>query len=186
MEKLGPWTKLKEEGVYASPWIAVSKHDIIDPGGMPGTYSVVHFRALAVGIVALDDDLNTWIVGQYRYPTRTYSWEIPEGGSPRNVPPLEGAMRELREEAGIVADRWTEILRMDLSNSASDEHAILYVARGLTFHTPEPDNNEELALRKLPFAELYAMVERGEILDSLTVAAVMRVKLMLLDGSVPR
>ncbi len=186
MEKLGPWTKLNEEEVYSSPWIAVSKHDIIDPGGKPGTYSVVHFKALAVGVVALDDEMNTWIVGQYRYPTRTYGWEIPEGGSPRNVPPLEGAKRELREEAGIVAERWTEILRMDLSNSASDEHAILYVARGLTFHEPEPDHNEELALKKITFSELYERVQRGEILDSLTVAAVMRVKLMILDGTLPR
>jgi hypothetical protein len=74
---------------------------------------------------------------------------------------------------------------MDLSNSASDEVAMLYVAQGLTFHEPEPDHNEELAMRKLPFEELYAMVSRGEIRDSLTVAAVMKVKLMLLDGSLP-
>ncbi|MFZ1686767.1 MAG: NUDIX hydrolase [Flavobacteriales bacterium] len=185
MEKLGPWTKLKEEEVYASPWITVSKHDIIDPGGKPGTYSVVHFRSIAVGVVALDDELNTWIVGQYRYPTRSYGWEIPEGGSPRDIPPLDGAKRELREEAGIVAERWTEILRMDLSNSASDEHAILYVARGLTFHEPEPDHNEELTLRKLHFNELYAMVQNGEITDSLTVAAVLKVKLMMVDGALP-
>ena len=182
MIKRGPWTTLEEKERYRSPWIAVSQHEVIDPSGKQGIYGVVHFQNLAIGIVPLDDDLNTWIVGQYRYPVQAYSWEIPEGGGKRDIPPLDSAKRELREEAGIVAEHWSEILRMDLSNSASDEHAIIYVAQGLTFHDPEPDHDEELALRKLPFEELYAMVMRGEVLDSLTVAAVMKVKLMLLEG----
>jgi len=64
--------------------------------------------------------------------------------------------------------------------------AILFVAQGLTYYEPEPDHNEELAMRKLPFDELYAMVQRGEIRDSLTVAAVLKVQLMLMEGSLPR
>lgn len=183
MKERGPWRTLNEELRYETPWIAVSHHDILDPSGRPGIYGVVHFKNLAIGVVPLDPDLNTWIVGQYRYPIEAYSWEIPEGGGSRDIPPLESARRELREEAGIVAERWTEVLRMDLSNSASDEHAILYVAQGLSFFEPEPDHNEELALRKLPFEELYGMVVRGEVRDSLTVATVLRVKLMLLDGT---
>lgn len=183
MTKRGPWTTLKEEVRYDTPWISVSHHDILDPSGRAGIYGVVHFKNLAIGVVPLDKDLNTWIVGQYRYPIQAYSWEIPEGGGRRDIPPLDSARRELREEAGIVAERWTEVLRMDLSNSASDEHAILYVAQDLSFFDPEPDHNEELALRKLPFQALYDMVVRGEVRDSLTVAAVLRVKLMLLDGT---
>jgi 8-oxo-dGTP pyrophosphatase MutT (NUDIX family) len=174
---------LKEEVRYETPWISVSHHDILDPSGTQGIYGVVHFKNLAIGVLPLDADLNTWIVGQYRYPIEAYSWEIPEGGGDRSIPPQESAARELREEAGIVAKRWTEILRMDLSNSASDEHAILYVAQDLTHFEPEPDHDEELALRKVPFEDLYAMVVRGEVLDSLTVAAVLRVKLMLLEGA---
>lgn len=72
---------------------------------------------------------------------------------------------------------------MDLSNSASDEQAIIYVAQDLTFHEPEPDHNEELALRKVPFDELFRMVMVGEVRDSLTVAAVLKVKLMLDQGT---
>ncbi len=182
MTKRGPWTTLNEEVRYETPWISVSHHDILDPSGTQGIYGVVHFKNLAIGVVPLDAELNTWIVGQYRYPIQAYSWEIPEGGGDRSIPPQESAARELREEAGIVAQRWTEILRMDLSNSASDEHAILYVAQDLTYFEPEPDHNEELALRKIPFEDLYGMVVRGEVRDSLTVAAVLRVKLMLLEG----
>ena len=183
MEERGPWKTLNVEERYATPWISVSHHDVIDPSGTPGIYGVVHFKNIAVGIVPLDEELNTWIVGQYRYPIRAYSWEIPEGGGKRGVPAIESAKRELREEVGIEAQQWTEILHMDLSNSASDEEAIIYVAQGLTFHAPEPDHNEELVMRKLPFAELYAMVMRGEVRDSLTVAAVMKVQLLLADGS---
>ena len=183
MEERGPWKTLKVEERYATPWISVSHHDVIDPSGAPGIYGVVHFRNLAVGIVPLDVEGNTWIVGQYRYPIKEYSWEIPEGGGKRNVPAIESAQRELREETGIEALNWTEVLRMHLSNSASDEEAIIYVARGLSFHAPEPDHNEDLTIRKLPFAELFGMVMRGEVRDSLTVAAVLKVQLMLNDGS---
>jgi 8-oxo-dGTP pyrophosphatase MutT (NUDIX family) len=184
MEQRGPWKKLKEEERYATPWISVSHHDIIDPSGREGIYGVVHFKNLAVGIIPLDEDGNTWIVGQYRYPIKAYSWEIIEGGGSRERPPLESARRELREEAGIEAARWTEVLRMDLSNSASDEVAIIFVAQGLTFHEPEPDHNEELALRKLPFSEVVSMVMRGELRDSLTVAGVLKVDRMLSEGAI--
>ena len=183
MKERGPWKTLSEEEKYSTPWISVSHHVVIDPSGTAGIYGVVHFKNMAVGIVPLDDELNTWIVGQYRYPIQTYSWEIPEGGADRTKPPQESAERELREEAGIVAAKWTPILHMHLSNSASDEEAFLYVAQGLTFFEPEPDHNEELVSRKLPFEELYQMVMRQEVTDSLTVAAVLKVKLMLLEGT---
>ena len=185
MEERGPWRTIRAEERYDTPWISVSHHDVIDPSGAQGIYGVIHFKNIAVGIVPLDDELNTWIIGQYRYPIKAYSWEIPEGGGKRELPPLESAKRELREEAGITAGRWTEVLQMDLSNSASDEEAIIYVAQGLEHHEPMPDHNEELVLRKLPFSELYGMVMRGEVRDSLTVAAVMKVKLMISEGSLP-
>lgn len=183
MEERGPWKTLRVEERYDTPWISVSHHDVIDPSGAEGIYGVIHFKNIAVGVVPLDEDLNTWIIGQYRYPIKAYSWEIPEGGGKRDLPPIESAKRELREEAGITASHWTEVLQMDLSNSASDEEAIIYVAQGLEHREPEPDHNEELALRKLPFNELYGMVMRGEVRDSLTVAAVMKVQLMLAEGS---
>ncbi|HQV40251.1 MAG: NUDIX hydrolase [Flavobacteriales bacterium] len=186
MKKRGPWTTLSETPAYETPWISVAHHEVIDPGGKQGVYGVIHFKNLAVGVIPLDDEMNTWIVGQYRYPMEAYSWEMPEGGGDRNIPAVESAKRELREEVGLEAERFTEILQMDLSNSASDEQAIIFVAQGLTFHAPQPDHDEELKQRKLPFSELYEMVQRGEVRDSLTVAAVLKVQLMLLEGKLQK
>ena len=182
MEERGPWKTVSIEERYATPWIAVSHHEVIDPSGAPGIYGVIHFKNLAVGVIPLDEDLNTWIVGQYRYPIQAYSWEIPEGGGRRDLPPVESAKRELREEVGIMAGTWTEVLRMDLSNSASDEEAVIFVAQDLSFHEPEPDHNEELAMRKVPFRELFDRVMSGDLRDSLTVAAVLKVQRLLDDG----
>lgn len=181
-EHKNPWTTLSSEKVYDSPWVSLTKHDVLNPNGNPGTYSVVHFKNLAIGILPLDKDHNTWIVGQYRYPLKQYSWEIPEGGGKLDVAPLDSAKRELLEEVGITANKWTKIQEMHLSNSASDEFCILYVAQDLSFGESEPEDTEQLEVRKLPFETLYKMVESGEVTDSLTVAAVLKVKLLMLEG----
>jgi 8-oxo-dGTP pyrophosphatase MutT (NUDIX family) len=179
-----PWKTLKSEKIYDSPWIGLTKHDVLNPSGNPGTYSVVHFKNLAIGILPLDKDYNTWIVGQYRYPIEQYSWEIPEGGGKRDVPPLDSAKRELLEETGITANKWTKIQEMHLSNSASDEYCYLYIAQDLTFGESEPEDDERLEVRKVHFDELYEMVNDGRVTDSLTVTIVLKAKLMMLEGRV--
>lgn len=179
-----PWTTLTSEKIYDSPWIGLTKHDVLNPNGNPGTYSVVHFKNLAIGILPLDNDYNTWIVGQYRYPINQYSWEIPEGGGDHNVPPLDSAKRELHEETGITANKWTKIQEVHMSNSASDEFGILYIAQDLSFGESEPEDDEQLVVRKLHFNELYQMVESGEITDSLTVITVLKAKLLMLEGKI--
>lgn len=183
-EAKNPWTTLKSEKVYDSPWIGLTKHDVLNPNNNPGTYSVIHFKNIALGILPLDKDYNTWIVGQYRYPINQYSWEIPEGGGKRDVEPLESAKRELLEETGITAKKWTKIQEMYLSNSASDEFCILYIAQDLSFGEAQPEDNEQLELKKVHFDELYQMVEKGEITDSLTVCIVLKAKIMMMEGKV--
>jgi 8-oxo-dGTP pyrophosphatase MutT (NUDIX family) len=168
--------------MHESPWISVTKHDVLNPAGNPGTYSVVHFKNLAIGVLPLDAEYNTWLVGQYRFPIGQYSWEIPEGGGDLDVAPIDSAKRELKEETGIEAKKWTKVQEMHLSNSASDEFCILFVAQDLTFGESEPEEVEQLEIRKLPFEELYQMVCRGEITDSLTVTSALKVKLLIAEG----
>lgn len=182
MEEHNPWTILDSQKIYENNWIGVTEHQVLNPSGGKGIYGEVHFRNYAIGILPLDQDMNTWLVGQYRFPLKAYSWEIPEGGGPLALEPLDSAKRELQEETGLIATEWTEIQRMHLSNSVSNELAIIYIARGLTMGEAEPEETEELVLRKLPFEEAYQMVMDGAITDSMSVAALLKTKILLLEG----
>ncbi len=122
------------------------------------------------------------LVGQYRYPHQAYSWEIPEGGCPVGTDPLATARRELKEETGLEADFCVPVQELDLSNSVSDESAILYLAWGLHAGQAVPEETERLVVRWLPFAEAAAMAKDGRIRDSMSVAALLRVALMRAEG----
>jgi 8-oxo-dGTP pyrophosphatase MutT (NUDIX family) len=178
-----PWTINSEKEVYHNPWISLTEYQVTTPGGSPGIYGKVHFKNLAIGVLPLDDEMNTYLVGQYRFPLGQYSWEIPEGGGPLGSDPLDSAKRELLEETGLKATRWTELQRMHLSNSVSDELSIVYLARGLEQHEAEPEDTEQLMVRKVPFEEAYQMVCNGEITDSISVSAILKARLMLLENT---
>jgi 8-oxo-dGTP pyrophosphatase MutT (NUDIX family) len=181
-ESHNPWTVLSQRAAYDNKWIGVTEYDVINPGGGKGIYGKVHFKNLAVGVLPLDEQGYTWLVGQYRFTLGAYSWEIPEGGGDPAVPALESAQRELKEETGLVAGEWSVIQQLHLSNSVSDELAILFLARELQQQQAMPEETEQLVVRKLPFEEAFRMVEKGTITDSMSVAAILKVKLMLIQG----
>lgn len=173
-ETKNPWKTLSVTDVYDNPWIRVTDHNVINPSGNPGIYGKVHFKNLACGIIPLDADGNTWIVGQYRYTLDHYSWEIPMGGVPVGTDPLVGAQRELKEETGLTAARWRRILNVHLSNSITDEAGIVYVAEDLTPGEPEFGETEQIEIKQLPFDDVVRMVHDGEITDALSVVGILR------------
>ncbi len=182
-QQTNPWTTLTARAIYDNPWIALTEYDIINPSGMKGIYGKVHFKNKAVGIVALDDARNTYLVGQYRYTLNAWSWEIPEGGSPDGGDALESAKRELKEETGLTANRWTILQRVHLSNSVSDEEGFIYLAEGLVSGKQALEETEaDLKVRKLPFEEAMQMVMEGTITDSMSVIGILRVGRMLGTG----
>ncbi|GJM32493.1 MAG: hypothetical protein DHS20C18_14940 [Saprospiraceae bacterium] len=177
-----PWLTHSIDTVYENPWLQVTHREVTNPNGGAGIYGVVHFKNLAIGIVPIDEAGNTWLVGQYRYTLNQYSWEIPEGGCPKGTDPLDTAKRELKEETGIEARHWQELLFFHTSNSVTDEAGTAYLARGLSFGQAEPEDTEKLRVRKLPFSETIAMIDRGEITDALSIMALQKVQLWLLSG----
>jgi ADP-ribose pyrophosphatase len=181
-DPLNTWQTLTSELVYESAWIAVNKHQTINPAGKPAVYSVVNFKNLAIGILPLSDDGYTWLVGQWRYPLNAYSWEIPEGGGPLGEAPIETALRELKEETGIVAQKFEEIMQLHLSNSATNEHAFVFLATDLTFEEAEPEETEDLKVKKVHLNEAFEMVMKGEITDGISVAAIFKVKYLIDNG----
>lgn len=169
------WKKLDSRTVFDNPWITVLEDRVINPGGGRSDYGVVHFKNKAVAIVPLDEDGNTWLVGQERYTLGAYSWELPMGGAPFDEEPLAAAKRELKEETGLTAKRWSQIMRLHTSNSITDEEGIVFIARDLEEGEPDFDEDEDLQIRKLALSAAVAMAGRGEITDAISVAALLYV-----------
>lgn len=180
MEKdtINGWKKLSSKCEYDNPWISVFHEDVINPNGGHNIYGRIHFKHVAIGILPIDDEEHTWLVGQHRYPLNTYSWEIPEGGAPLNEDPLEAAKRELSEEVNLKAEHWTCIQKTDLSNSATDETCMIFLATGLSpCHLHKPDETEKLTIKRVPLQRFFDMVDDGSIRDAISVMAAMRYRL---------
>lgn len=174
MEK-NPWTTKSKQIVYENPWIVLEEHQIINPAGKDGIYGKVSFKNKALGIIPLDEEGNTWLVGQYRYTLNEYSWEIPMGGGPIDKEILDSAKRELKEETGLTAEKWTEIMRIHTSNSVTDEEGFIFLAEGLTQGETEFEETEELKVIKLPLQEAIQKVMVGEITDAISIAGLLKI-----------
>ena len=184
--KRGPWTIVASSDVYDNRWIRVTHHGVVTPSGTDGIYGLIHFKNRAIGIVPIDTEQHTYLVGQYRLALDAYSWEIPEGGGPLDVDFLDSAKRELQEETGLRARRWHKLVECDLSNSVSDERAVAYLAWQLEQGDASPEPTEELVVRRLPLTEAFRMVEAGEIRDVLSVVALQAVERLALKGELDR
>lgn len=164
--------------VHENPWFTVEQHEAIAPTGARTPYFVHRPRNLSTGVVPLHDDGSVTLVGQWRFPLARYGWEIPEGGVPYGEPPLEGCRRELREEAGLEAANWQEVLTLELSNASTDEVAHVYLATSLSACPAAPEATEELVQARVPFRDALSAVLTGQIRDAITVAALLRVHQM--------
>lgn len=173
-----PWTTKSIRTAYENPWIKVEHREVLNPAGGEGIYGLVRFKNLAIGIVPIDAEGYTWLVGQYRYAVDQYSWEIPEGGCPLGTDPLQTAQRELEEETGLLADDWQPLLEFHVSNSVTDEYGMAFIARQLRSGTFQPEPTEELRLQRLPLGEAIAMTLDGRITDAISIMALQRVALL--------
>lgn len=172
-----PWKTISQETAYENAWIRVEHHDVINPAGNPGIYGKVHYKNTAISIVAVDSEGYTYLVGQFRYTLNAYSWEVPEGGcsieSGESI--LAAAKRELLEETGLVATQWTELGEVYLSNSVSNERAVMYVAQNLSQHQACPEETEQLKIRRIPLQEAIEMAQNGQITDALSVLTLLKI-----------
>jgi len=169
------WNRLKSAVVYDNPWITVFDEKVLNPNGGESQYGRIHFKSKAIAIVPLDEDGNTWLVGQNRYTTDEYSWEVPMGGSDAGEDPIDTAKRELKEETGLTAGKLEQIMRLHPSNSITDEEDFVFVATNLEQGETDFDDDENLQVRKLSLVDAIEMVKRNEITDAISVAALLRV-----------
>jgi len=174
IQKVGGWQQLKVDEVYENPWIKVTHETVKTPNNTDGIYGVVHFKSRAVGILPIDNKDYTWLVKQSRYTLNEYTWEIPAGGAALDEMPLVAAQRELREETGLSANNWQTWLRLHLSNSVTDEEAIIYLATELSTGKMELEATEDIQVRYLPLQQAIEMVIKGEITDAISVCALLK------------
>ncbi|ALL12627.1 NUDIX domain-containing protein [Caulobacter henricii] len=181
-----PWGVTSQKVVYDNPWINVTEYQAVAPTGRAALYGKVSFKNQAIGIVPLHEDGTVTLVGQNRFALANYSWELPEGGAPLGEEPLDGAKRELAEEVGLQAADWRQILKLELTNSVTDEIGIGFLAMDLSPADTDPDETEDLAVARVPFSEALDAAVAGYMPDSLTVALLLRVHHMAVRGELPR
>lgn len=170
-----PWQILGTQVPYENNWIQIQHHNVLNPAGKPGVYGQVNFKNIAIGIIPVDHDGFTWLVGQYRFPLNEYSWEIPEGGCPLGENWLEAAKRELLEETGLLAKKWTLLSKIHTSNSVCNEVGYIFLAEDLTQSEACPEETEELQLRRIPLRDAVELAMNNQITDSLSVAGLLKV-----------
>ena len=173
-EVINPWNTVFRRQMYDNPWITISEDMVVNASGKPGIYGTVHFKNIAIGIIPIDSEGYTYLVGQYRYPLDIYSWEIPMGGGKLENDVLESAKRELKEETGFTANKWTEISKVHTSNSVTDEEGIVYIAEELEAGETEFDETEDLQIKKVHISEAIEMVMNNEITDSISVIGLLK------------
>jgi 8-oxo-dGTP pyrophosphatase MutT (NUDIX family) len=174
-----PWIPLSSKQVFENPWLTLHEDKVINPGGGISHYGKINFKNLAIGIIPLDGNNNTWLVGQYRYVPDRYSWEIPMGGGPVDTDPLESAKRELKEETGLIADDWQELMKLHTSNSVTDERGLVYIARDLTQGETDFEEAEDLLIQKVPLDEAIERVISGEITDAISIAGLLKLQFLI-------
>ena len=177
--KPNSWKLQSSKKIFENPWLNLYQDDVINPGGGLSHYGKINFKSIAIGIIPLDEDNNTWLVGQYRYVPDCYSWEIPMGGGALDVDPLVSAKRELKEETGLIAMDWQELMKLHTSNSVTDERGLVYVARELTQGETEFEETEDLMIHKLPLDEAIERVLSGEITDAVSVCGLLKLKYLI-------
>ncbi len=174
-----PWKCLNTRKIYENPWILVEEDQVLRPNGSEGIYGRVHMHNQAIGIIPLAENMDTWLVGQYRYTLNEYSWEIPTGGGPMYEDKLYSAKRELREETGLHANKWRQLLRIHTSNSVTDEEGFIFLAEDLKLGKPDFDDTEDIQIWRLPLKDALDMAMDGRITDSMSLAAILKLSRMI-------
>ncbi len=178
-EHINPWQTMSTREIYDNPWIHVQEDQVINPKGGKGIYGKISFKNKAIGIIPIDHEGNTWLIGQYRYTLNEYCWEIPMGGGLKEQDVLLSAQRELKEETGLTAAKWTNIMRIHTSNSVTDEEGFVFLAEDLEEGETEFEETEDLQIKKLSLKEAIDMVMNQQITDAISIAGLLKVAFML-------
>ena len=173
-----PWKKLSSKIVYSNRWLSVREDQVIRPDGGKGIYSVVESPS-TVYIIALDNTSKLCLIGQHRYPTNMFSWEVPSGSS-NNQNLFTAAKRELKEETGLEAKIWKTVGTFQALNGFGTEIGYVFIAKDLiqtSSHKQEEEGITSIKIVSLKAA--FSLIKSGEISDAQTITALTLVALKI-------
>ncbi len=168
-----PWQKLDSKVVYSNKnfW-NIRKDKVINPSGQKTDYQYINQKDFVCIIPLLDNDSATYLVKQYRYPIKNFSWEFSMGNIEEGEDYLQAAKRELEEETGLIAEKWDKIGYSYLANSLTNQGFFIFVCRQLSAGIKKLENSEaDMIAEKKSIKEIEEMIKKGEILDSPTIVA---------------
>jgi 8-oxo-dGTP pyrophosphatase MutT (NUDIX family) len=184
-DQSNPWQTLSSQRFYESRYVDVDVDTVQHRSGKIHPYTALRFRIYGIAVLPIFADGSTCLIGQYRYLAQRYTWELPRGSGPKTVDPLETAQRELKEETGAEAGQWLEVLRLMVSPGITDEMAPCFVAWDLEPGAADPDPQEDLAIRRLPFRDAVTAALDGTISDGPSVATILAVRARADQGTLP-
>lgn len=173
------WRLLSSRLVYENRWMKLREDQVITPAGGEGIYGWLELPD-AVVVLAITEEQEVVVVGQARYPVHEYSWELVEGAIEEGETPLDAAVRELKEEAGLTSNCIRPLgPPFHIANTRTDEVAHVFLATDLEFGAPHPEETEVLEIKKMPVQDVYEMIDNGSIRDSLTIIALLRYRALI-------
>ena len=174
MKPHGPWKILGSDEIYSDPWIHVRRDNVIRPDGQDGTHCVVHMKP-GVCVVALDENDFVHLTSEFHYGIGRESLEGVSGGIEQGETALSTAGRELEEELGLKAVRWTDLGSLDPFTTIVVSPTRLYLAEGLTEGVRQPEGTELIRLVKMPLSDAVSQVMGGQITHGPTCALLLKI-----------
>lgn len=182
IKKNGPWTIRKSNKVYYDYFIEVTVEEVFQPDGNPSTYSTVKMKS-GVAILPVDHEGMVYLTKQFRYALQKESIEVVSGGIDQGEAPIEAAVRELKEEAGIESADLKEIGIIDLETSIIKGPVSLFLAYGLKIGRNKPEGSETIKILKLPFKEALKKVMTGEITHGPSCTVILKAHILNFDNN---
>ena len=176
MKKHGPWTIHSSKKMYSDPWIDVVRDEVTRPDGELGSYATVQLKS-GVCVVALDEQGNVHLTREFHYAVGRFTVEGVSGGIEVDETREVAASRELAEEIGLRAERWTHLGTIDPFTAAIHSRVDLYVAEQLSECDTNPEGTEQIEHVIFPLSRAIAMVRDGSITHAPTCVTLLHLAL---------
>lgn len=172
--KKGPWIITNTKTIYKNPWIKVREDKVIRPDGKKGIFGVVSMVS-GVSVLPIDGKGNVYLTKEYHYGVERITIEAISGGMNQDETKLQAAKRELKEETGLIADKWIYMGIVDPFTTVVVSPNYMYLAQDLTVSKINPEGTEKIKVFKIPFRKAVEWVMVSKITHSATATLILKV-----------